>query len=199
VLAVALWLGAFATYLVRRALPARALGAALPASRVALAGWWPAVLLGGVQAALLCLVLGLFDVTVSSPVGLAAFLVLPVLGFTALNQAFVALLGRRRGWLALIVLTVLQVVSLAGPVPLDTAPPLVQTVSGVLPVPLSAEAISALVLGGEAVSVLGRSAGLACWVAAALAVTVLAARRRQRSTLSDVRRRLEREPVARVP
>jgi putative membrane protein len=196
VLAVVGWIGAFVTYLVRRALPARALAAALPAHRVALAGWWPAVALGLVQAALLWAMLGPLGVTMGSPAGVAAFLFVPVLAFTALNQCFVALRGRRRGWLALILFTVVQVVSLAGPVPLDTAPPTLQAVSGFLPVSLAAEGVGVLTLEGQVGSVAAASVGLLGWSAAALAVTVLAARRRQRRSLADVRRRVAGGPAS---
>ena len=196
VLAVAVWLGAFVAYLVRSALPARALAAALPAHRVTLAGWWPAVALGLVQGALLWAMLGLLGVAMSSPAGVAAFLLVPVLAFTALNQSFVALLGRRRGWLALILFTVVQVVSLAGPVPLATAPPTLQAVSGFLPVSLAAEGLGVLTLDGQVGSVAAASAGLLGWGVAALAVTVLAARRRQRSSLADVRRRVTGGPAS---
>ena len=97
VLALALWLGAFVTYLVRQALPGRALAAARPAHRVALAGWLPAVAIGAAQSALLFAVLGAFDVVMDSPVGVAVFLLLPAAVFAAVNQAFVAVLGPRRG------------------------------------------------------------------------------------------------------
>jgi hypothetical protein len=90
---------AFVTYLVRQALPGRALAAARPAYRVALAGWLPAVAIGAAQSALLFAVLGAFDVVMDSPVGVAVFLLLPAAVFAAVNQAFVAVLGPRRGWM----------------------------------------------------------------------------------------------------
>ena len=55
VLAIALWLGAFVTYLVRSALSPERLRMATTGRRVALAGWLPAVGIGLVQAALLFL------------------------------------------------------------------------------------------------------------------------------------------------
>jgi putative membrane protein len=188
VIALALWLGAFVTYLVRRALPAGRLAAATTPFRVALAGWLPAVGVGVVQTALLFVALGLFDVVMETPVGVAVFLLVPVAVFTAINQALVAALGPRRGWMVSIVFAVLQAVSLGGLIPVDTAPSLIRSLSGVLPVSLAAEGIGSLTLGGRVGSVAGSVAALAVWGAVALAVTTVAARRRQRITISDVRR-----------
>ena len=195
VLALALWLGAFVTYLVRRALPARALAAAIPPFRVALAGWLPAVVIGLAQSVLLFVVLGLFDVVMESPLGVVAFLLVPAAVFAAVNQACVAALGPKRGWMVSIVFAVLQAVSLGGWVPVDTAPPLIQALSGVLPVPLAAEGLGNLTLGGRVGSVAGSLVALLVWGAAALAVSTLAARRRQRVSVSDVRRRVAARPA----
>lgn len=194
VLALALWLGAFVTYLVRQALPGRALAAARPAYRVALAGWLPAVAIGAAQSALLFAVLGAFDVVMDSPVGVAAFLLLPAAVFAAVNQAFVAVLGPRRGWMVSIVFAVLQAVSLGGLVPIDTAPPVLQALSGFLPVSLAAEGVGDLTLGGRVGSVASAALALVAWGAVALAVTTAAARRRQRLSVADVRRHVATSP-----
>jgi putative membrane protein len=89
-----------------------------------------------------------------------------------------------------IVFAVLQAVSLGGLVPVDTAPVLIRSLSGILPVSFAAEGIGNLTLGGRVGSVTGSAAALLVWGAAALAVTTVAARRRQRMSLSDVRRRV---------
>ena len=190
VLALALWLGAFVTYLVRAALPARALAAAMPPSRVALAGWLPAVLVGALQSLLVLLTLGLFDVAMESPVGVALFLLVPAAVFAAVNQAFVASLGRRRGWMVSIVFAVLQAVSLGGLVPVATAPAPIRALGEVLPVSLTADGVAGLTLGDAVGSAFGSAAGLLVWGGLALAVTTVAARRRQRVSLADVRRRV---------
>lgn len=194
VLAMALWLGAFVSFLVRRALPRRALDDATSGVRVALAGWLPAVLLGAAQAALLLAVLGALGVTVASPAGLGLFLPVPVAVFAAVTQMLVAVLGPRRGWMAWIVVAALQAVSLGGLVPLATAPPLLQGLGALLPVPLAAEGIGRLVLGGQVGSVAVAVAGLVMWGVPAFTVTAWAARRRQRVTVADVRRRVGAAP-----
>lgn len=188
VLALALWLGAFVTYLIRRALPEEVLAAASTPLRAALAGWRPAALVGLAQSLVLLGAVALLDVAVGSWVGLALLLVLAAAVFAALNQAFVALLGTRRGWMLSIVSAVLQAVAVEGVVPLDGAPGPVLAASEVLPVPLVAEGVGAVVLGGGPGPVVGAVVGLAVWAAVALGVTALAARRRQRVTLADLRR-----------
>ena len=75
---------------------------------------------------------------------LAGGLLLPAAVFAAVNQAFVAVLGPRRGWMVSIVFAVLQAVSLGGLVPIDTAPPVLQALSGFLPVSLAVEAVADL-------------------------------------------------------
>ncbi|HEX6246859.1 MAG TPA: YhgE/Pip family protein [Nocardioidaceae bacterium] len=189
-LALALWLGAFVTYVVRRPLPVRELRSAVLPSRVALAGWLPGVLVGALQALLVYLTMLAFGVTVDSPVAVVLLLLVVAAAFTALNQAVVAGLGPVRGPIASITLTVLQAVSLGGLLPVEAAPGAVRALNAVLPVPLAAEGLRGLVLGTGPGSALGTAAGLAVWGAAAFAVTVVAARRRRRVTLSDVRRRV---------
>ena len=188
VLAFGLWLGAFVTYLVRRALPVQGLRAARPAWRVALSGWLPALLIGVVQAVLLLLVSLALGASFTSPAGVAAMLLVCAAAFAAVNQAFVAVLGRRRGWIVVIAFTALQAVSLGGLVPIDTAPGPLQLLNGVLPVARAADGFAHLTLGGQVGSPLADAVAVGLWGVAAFAVATVAARRRQRVTLSDVRR-----------
>ena len=188
VLALGLWLGAFVTYLVRRALPEASLRAAGPAWRHAVAGWAPAVLVGVAQGLLLLLGTLAFGARFTSPLGVAALLLLCAAAFAAVNQAFVALLEPRRGWIAAIAFTALQAVSLGGLVPIDTAPRPLQLLNLVLPVPRAADGLAHLTLGGQVGSPLGDVAVLVVWALAALGVSTLVVRRRQRVTVDDVRR-----------
>jgi putative membrane protein len=68
-LAFALWLGAFVIYLVRDGIPTRRLRSAISPTRLAWAGWWPALALGAVQAGLLLGVTLAFGADLASPVG----------------------------------------------------------------------------------------------------------------------------------
>lgn len=188
VLAFGLWLGAFVTYLVRRALPESAPRAARPAWRLAADGWAPALLVGAVQDVLLLIGALALGARFTSPVAVAALLLLCVAAFVAVNQAFVALLGPRRGWIAAIAFTALQAVSLGGLVPIDTAPGPLQALNLVLPVPRASDALAHLTLGGQVGSPLGDAVVVLLWGVVALAVTTLVVRRRQRLDLAGVRR-----------
>ncbi|MGZ4504517.1 MAG: YhgE/Pip family protein [Nocardioidaceae bacterium] len=190
VLAFGLWLGAFVTYLVRQALPDRWLRAAGPGWRVALAGWLPAVGIGVVQAVLLFAAVAVSPAGLASPVAVAGFMVVAAAVFAALNQAFVAAAGPRRGWILSIAFAVLQAVSLGGLVPITTAPGPLQWLNAVLPVSRAADGFGHLVLGGRVGSPAADLLVLALWGAGALAVTAVAARRRQRTSLADVRRQV---------
>ncbi len=191
VLAFGLWLGAFATYLVRRALPGGVLGDARPAWWHTWSGWLPALVVGTVQAALLLLGTLAFGASYTSTVGVLALLAVCVAAFTALNQAFVALLGERRGWVYAIAFTAAQAVALGGPIPIDTAPAAVQLLHAGLPVPRAADGLAALTLGGQVGSPWADAAVVLLWGAAGLAATTVAARRRQRLTPEQVRRSVE--------
>ncbi len=189
-LAFALWLGAFVIYLVRDGVPTDRLRSAISPTRLAWAGWWPALVLGAIQAGLLLLVAVLFGAELASPVGVVALCLLAAAVFTAINQAFTSWFGARRGWIASIAFAALQVVSLGGLLPIDTAPALLQALNGFLPIARASDAISHLTLGGEVGTIAADVLVLLVWGLAALAVTVIAARRRQRVTVADVRREL---------
>lgn len=188
VLAFGLWLGAFATYLVRRALPAGLVGAARPAWRHTWSGWAPALVVGAVQAVLLFLGTLAFGASYTSTVGVVALLACAVAAFTAVNQAFVAVLGARRGWVYAIAFTAAQAVALGGPIPIDTAPAPIRLLHDVLPVPQAADGLAVTTLGGEVGSPWAATVVVLLWGAGALAVTTIAARRRQRLTPEQVRR-----------
>jgi putative membrane protein len=195
VLAFGLWLGAFVTYLVRQAVPGRLLRTAGAGWRLALAGWLPGLAVGVAQSAVLFATVELFGADLASPVAVAGFMLVAAAVFTALNQAFVALLGPRRGWNGSIAFAVLQAVSLGGLVPIDTAPGPLQTLNRVLPVSRAADGFNQLALGGQVGSPGADLLVLALWGLAALLVTALAARRRQRVALADVRRQVGVVPV----
>jgi putative membrane protein len=185
VIAFALWLGAFVTYLVRPALSPRQLERPGSATRLALAGLRPAILIGAVQAMLLFATLLVLGADPTSPVATAVLMLLASAGFAAVNQAFVAVLGRRRGWLWTIAFTGLQVVCLGGVIPLDTAPWPLQVLNGALPVPSVANGLVVTILDGPG-SVAAALAVLLAWAAVAFGVTVLAARKAQEVDIAEL-------------
>ncbi len=187
VLAFALWLGAFVTYLVRQALPLAWLRRSASGRRIALAGWLPALGIGVAQSALLLTAALLLGAELDSPLGVAGLMVLAAGVFAALNQAFVAVSGQRRGWIASIAFAAVQMVSLGGLVPIDTAPGPFQVLNSVLPVARAADGFARLTLGGEVGSLGGDVVLLLLWGLGALTVTAFAARRAQRLDPAELR------------
>jgi putative membrane protein len=175
---VALWLGAFATYLLRPALPPWLLARPRSAGAVAFAGLRPGLAIGAAQVVLLYGALLLLGVDLRSPV--AAFLLMlgTMTSFVAINQALVAALGRRRGWIVSIGFAGLQIVSLGGVIPVDTAPAPLRFLSSVLPMPQAAEGLTATVLEGPG-SLAAAVLTLLIWGLAAVAVTTVRAGRAQ--------------------
>jgi putative membrane protein len=190
-LAFALWLGAFVIYLVRDSIPTGRLRSAISPSRLAWAGWWPAIVLGVVQAGLLLAVALLFGADLSSPVGVVAMCLITTAVFTAINQALTTWFGSRRGWILSIGFAALQVVSLGGLLPIDTAPSLLRVLNEFLPIARASAAMSHLTLGGQVGTVAADVLVLLVWGLASLGLTVMGARRRQRVTIDDLRRELQ--------
>jgi putative membrane protein len=190
-LAFALWLGAFVIYLVRDGIPTGRLRSAISPSRLAWAGWWPALLLGAVQAGLLLVVTLLFGADLASPVGVVVMSLVAIAVFTAINQALTTWFGNRRGWIISIGFAALQIVSLGGLLPIDTAPGLLRVLNEFLPIARASDAISHLTLGGQVGTVASDVLVLLVWGGAAVGVTILGARRRQQVTVDDVRRELQ--------
>jgi putative membrane protein len=184
-IAFVLWLGAFVTYLVRPALAQRLLDRPSTATRLAFAGLLPAVAIGAVQALLLFGTMLLLGADPDSPVLTLILMVLAAAGFAAINQGFVAVLGRRRGWLWTIAFTGVQVVSLGGVIPLDTAPWLLQVLNGVLPVPCTANGLDVTVLDAPG-SLAAALFVLVSWAAVAFGATAMAARKAQQIDLEDL-------------
>ena len=189
VVALALWLGAFAAYLLLEALPVRVLRSPASGLRVALAGWRTAALWALGQATLVGAMLPLFDVSLASPVAAVGLTALAALVFAAVNQALVALWGRV-GWLVSIALLAVQAAALGGLVPIETAPELFRALNGALPVPLVVDGLAHLTLGGEVGSLTAVVAALGAWLVGALAVSAVVARSRQQTSVAELRAEL---------
>jgi putative membrane protein len=192
--AVALWLGAFITYLVRPALPGWLLARPRSAGSVAFAGLRPGLLIAAGQVVLLYAGLLLLGVGPGSPVTAFGLMLLAAASFMAINQALVATLGRRRGWVVSIALAGLQIVSLGGVIPIATAPGPMRLLHDVLPMPQAAEGLVATVLDGPA-SLAAAVLVLLLWGGASFAVSTSAARRAQRVDVRDLTREQEPQPA----
>jgi putative membrane protein len=93
-MALALWIGGLATYLVVRAIPATAFGSTKSSARLALEGIAPGAVIGAIQAVLLSVMLGvLLDLSIGRTLTLLGFGVFAAVTFAALNHALVAWLG----------------------------------------------------------------------------------------------------------
>ena len=174
---LALWVGAMITYLVLRPVNLRHVLSGAPASRVALAGWLPAVVIGTAQAlllfAVLYLALGLRPV---HPVAMVGYLLLAALAFTALVQWLGAQLGPA-GRLAALALLMLQLTSSGGTYPVQTSPGFFGAIHPYLPMSYVVDGLRHLIDGGPTGTVVVGCAVLAGFAAGAFALTTLAARR----------------------
>lgn len=176
-LPLALWVGAMFVFMVLRPLNPRALAAAAPAPRVGLAGWFPAVVVGAAQVAVLLLVLrsglGLSAVRWA---GTVAVLTLTAASFTAIVQFLYGRFGPVGRVLALILL-MLQLTSSAGTYPIQTSPAFFRALHPVLPMGWVVTALRHLISGGPMTPVWECCAVLAAYLIGGLALTMLTARR----------------------
>ncbi|GAB3916738.1 hypothetical protein GCM10011575_25440 [Microlunatus endophyticus] len=93
-LALALWVGGLATYLVVRAVSSDVFGSQKSSARLALEGVAPGVIIGAAQAVILSALMSvLLDLSAGRAVGLLGFSVFTAVTFAVLNQALVAWFG----------------------------------------------------------------------------------------------------------
>ncbi|KQQ03525.1 MULTISPECIES: YhgE/Pip domain-containing protein [unclassified Rathayibacter] len=178
-LALALWVGALAFYLMSAPLSERLLAARRPAWVIALRSYLPGALMAVAQGVLAALVLRFgVGIEASNLPGLIGIAVLTSLTFVAINQALISLLDAPGRFVALL-LMVLQLSSAGGTYPVETAPAFFQAIHGVLPLTYTVEAFRSLIAGGT-IGVANAVLVLSLWLLAALSVTVLAAARRRR-------------------
>ena len=182
-ISLALWVGAMAIYLLLRPLSARAIASTTGSIRTALAGYVPGLVVSIVQVALLLVVLQVVigvepaNQSLLIGMGLATAAV-----FTAINQMFVALFGGA-GRFAALVFVSLQLTSAGGTYPIETAPAFFNVLHGLLPMTYTVHGLRAALAGGSD-GVMRDFVVLGLFTVLALAVTVLAARRRQTVTLA---------------
>ncbi|GAA2263659.1 membrane protein [Streptomyces ruber] len=180
---LSLWVGAMVAYMLIPPLNRRALAAGAPAWRIALAGWLPVVALGLLQVTALMAVLhwavGLRMVRAAGTVG---FLFLVTACFAALVQWLNARFGAA-GRILVLAFLMLQLTSAGGTYPVQTSPGFFNAIHPFLPMSHVVDALRRLITGGGTGPVWEACAVLAVFTAAALALTTLAARRRQVWTL----------------
>lgn len=182
-MALALWVGAMSIYLLLRPLSARAVASAAGSVRTALAGFVPGAALSLVQAVLLVgVLLGVVGVGASQPWLLLGLAVLTGLVFTAINQTFIAWFGGAGRFLA-IVFVCLQLTAAGGTYPIETSPSFFGFLHSLLPMTYAVHGIRAATAGGTQ-GVAFDAFVLVVFALLALGATALAARRRQRVSIT---------------
>ncbi|MFJ8196048.1 YhgE/Pip family protein [Streptomyces sp. NPDC096152] len=176
---LSLWVGAMVAYMLIPPMNRRALAAGASARRIALAGWMPVVAVGVLQTSALMAVLhwaiGLQMVRAAGTVG---FLFLVAACFAAIVQWLNARFGAA-GRILVLALLMLQLTSAGGTYPVQTSPGFFNAIHPFLPMSYIVEALRRLITGGGLGPVWTACAVLTAFTAGALALTALAARRRQ--------------------
>ena len=174
---LALWLGAFGTFLLLPALRRRLLDRALPMWQVVLRSLAPALLIAVVQSVAVLSVLTAIGIAPISPLTVGVVTLAGAVMFAALHQGLLTVLGARLGRIASIVLMVLQVVTLVGILPVETAPELLQSLSSLMPLSIVTQGLVHAALGGTLVSTASTLLAILAWTAVSLVATLVASRR----------------------
>jgi putative membrane protein len=180
---LSLWVGAMVAYMLVAPMNRRALAAGAPAWRIALAGWLPVVAIGVLQTGALMAVLHwAVGLRMARAAGTVAFLLLVSACFAAIVQWLNARFGAA-GRILVLALLMLQLTSAGGTYPVQTSPGFFNALHPYLPMSYVVEALRRLITGGGLGPVWQACAVLAVFTAGALALTAVAARRRQVWTL----------------
>jgi putative membrane protein len=145
---LALWLGAFAIYLVLAPFTRRALDSTASTFRVVVSALAPAAVLAVAQAAIVAAVLFAVGAHPAHLVGSILFSLLMSLVFVALHQGLVALCGQA-GRLLSLALVVVQVAAAAVIIPNGLSSPFYTGLSTVLPLSHAITGMQTLITGGS--------------------------------------------------
>jgi putative membrane protein len=186
-LSLAAWIGGYVLFLLVRPLSNRAMAANQSGLRIALGGWLAPALLGAAQMGLLFAVVMLaLDFRPAHPAGMAAFMMLASATFIAIIHMLNAWLGAVGQFLGL-VLMVLQLVSAGGTFPWQTIPAPLHGLHHVLPMSYSVDGLRHLMYGGDLMAVGRASSILVAYLAIALLLTALGARRHRVWTVARIK------------
>ncbi|WP_069172438.1 YhgE/Pip family protein [Streptomyces griseus] len=180
---LSLWVGAMVAYMLIQPLNRRALSAGAPAWRIAVAGWLPVVGIGLLQVGALMAVLHWrLGLQMTHTAGTMAFLALVTCCFAAIIQWLNARFGAA-GRILVLAALMLQLTSAGGTYPVQTSPGFFGAIHPYLPMTYVVEGLRRLITGGGLGPVWLGCAVLSAFTAGALALTALAARRKQVWTL----------------
>ncbi|MFD5480144.1 YhgE/Pip family protein [Streptomyces hawaiiensis] len=180
---LSLWVGAMVAYMLIAPMNRRALAAGASAWRIALAGWLPVVAIGVLQTVALMSVLHwAVGLEMARAAGTVGFLFLVTACFAAIVQWLNARFGAA-GRILVLALLMLQLTSAGGTYPVQTSPGFFNALHPFLPMSYVVEALRRLITGGGLEPVWHACVVLTAFTAGALALTAVAARRRQVWTL----------------
>ncbi len=185
-ISLAAWIGIYALFLLVRPLSRRALTAVRRPVSTALAGWITPAALGAVQmVALFAIVTGVLGLQPANAGGMLAFMVLVSVTFAAIVLALNVWLGSIGQFLGLL-LMIVQLVTAGGTFPWQTLPAPLAFLHQALPMSHAVEGVRQLMYGGD--SLWSAVWPLLVWLAVALGITVLGARKQSRfRTLRELR------------
>lgn len=186
-LALAAWIGGYVLFLLVRPLSSRALAANQASLRVALGGWLAPAVLGVAQMLIALTVVALaVGIDLGDMVRTGAFMALVSVTFIAIVHMLNAWLGAAGQFLGL-VLMVLQLVTAGGTFPWQTLPEALHPAHHLLPMTYAVDGLRQLMYGGETALALHAVLVLLAWLAAAIGLSALAARRQRVWSVSRVR------------
>ncbi|CAD6006740.1 YhgE/Pip family protein [Agreia sp. COWG] len=187
-ISLAAWIGIYALFLIIKPLSKRALTAVKRPLRVTAAGWATPAALGAIQMlAVFGIVTLALGYAVANPAGMLGFMVLTSVTYAAIILALNVWLGSVGQFLGL-VLMVLQLVTAGGTFPWQTLPGPLAALHHALPMGYAVDGIRQLMYGGNLALAWGDVGVLLAFLAGALALSWLGARRMTRTrTLRDLR------------
>lgn len=187
-ISLAAWIGIYALFLIVKPLSKRALTAFKRPLRITAAGWLTPAVLGAIQmTAVFGIVTLALGYRVENPWAMLGFMALTSATYATIILALNILLGSVGQFLGL-VLMVLQLVSAGGTFPWQTLPVPLQVLHQIFPMSHAVDGIRQLMYGGNYSLAVDDIVFLLCWLAGALIVSYLGARRMTRHrTLRDLR------------
>ncbi|MGD8168764.1 YhgE/Pip family protein [Herbiconiux sp. P16] len=179
---MALWIGAFAIYLMLTPFTRRGLASTASTFRVVVGSLWPAVVLGLVQAVIVAIVLFFVGAQPAHVAGSILFSLFMSFAFVTLHQGLVALFGQA-GRLLSLGLVVVQIAAAAVIIPNGLSSPLYTGLSSLLPLSHAITGMQALIGGGSLAVVAQEALVLLVFAAIGLSLSLIAVTRRRSRSL----------------
>ncbi|MCQ9369115.1 YhgE/Pip domain-containing protein [Brevibacterium sp. 50QC2O2] len=185
-ISIGLWIGGMITYMVLGAIPYRALATSAKSYRIALSGWWPAVIFGCLQVAVLyAFLVFVLDFTAASWIATLLFSIIVTASFHAIHQMCVILFGGIGRLLALVLL-ILQLGAGSGSYPVELGPGFFQAIAPYLPMTYAIKGLRALISGGDPGQVASALLGLVVIGVVGMLVSVIACNAKRMIKLKDL-------------